>query len=182
MKEALPNLPIIANGGIGCYADAIRCLEETGVDGVMASEGLLDNPKLFSEEGDYLYRTDFARAQLRTAKEFIEIVDSHPNPRTLNVMARAHLFKMLHRFITAPGNRDLLDLLSSGNYAQMCSVVHQLDERLSKVQYCVETAEEKGLLGKTSYYFRHRDERASKRVLSMPKSMVKTILSNEVSS
>ena len=46
------SIPVIANGGIANYSDAIRCLHETGCDGVMSSEALLENPKLFSLEGD----------------------------------------------------------------------------------------------------------------------------------
>ena len=54
IKQTL-SIPIIANGGIANYSDAIRCLQETGCDGVMSSEALLENPKLFSMEGDPLW-------------------------------------------------------------------------------------------------------------------------------
>ncbi len=42
-------VPIIANGGIGSMADIDRCMAETGVDGVMTSEGILENPALFTD-------------------------------------------------------------------------------------------------------------------------------------
>lgn len=41
-------IPIIANGGIETMDDVIRCLEYTGCDAVMTSEGILENPSLFS--------------------------------------------------------------------------------------------------------------------------------------
>uniref|UniRef100_A0A0F7UCS7 tRNA-dihydrouridine(16/17) synthase [NAD(P)(+)] n=1 Tax=Neospora caninum (strain Liverpool) TaxID=572307 RepID=A0A0F7UCS7_NEOCL len=46
-KERL-SIPVIANGGVETYEDALRCLEFTGADAVMSAEGLLDNPLLFA--------------------------------------------------------------------------------------------------------------------------------------
>lgn len=42
IKEAL-TIPVIANGGIGCYDDLSKCAETTRVDGVMSSEAILEN-------------------------------------------------------------------------------------------------------------------------------------------
>ncbi|KAL8274908.1 hypothetical protein Esti_001197 [Eimeria stiedai] len=47
VKQRL-NIPVIANGGVETKEDALRCLRVTGADGVMAAEGLLDDPSLFS--------------------------------------------------------------------------------------------------------------------------------------
>ena len=41
-------IPIIANGGIECLDDIHRCMTETGADGVMTSEAILENPALFT--------------------------------------------------------------------------------------------------------------------------------------
>ena len=45
-------IPIIANGGIECLDDIHRCIIETGADGVMTSEAILENPALFTRNLD----------------------------------------------------------------------------------------------------------------------------------
>ena len=43
------SIPVIANGGIFCKADADRLIENTGADGVMVARGALENPLIFAE-------------------------------------------------------------------------------------------------------------------------------------
>jgi tRNA-dihydrouridine synthase 1 len=165
------SVPLIANGGISCKADAERCLELTGCDGVMSSEGLLENPKLFSEEGDELFRNDYVKAQLATASEYLEIVESYPHPRPFEAIVRGHLFKFLYRMVAAPKNRDLQAMLATGSYEEMSGVVAALKERMSEVGFDTQLAYERDLLGPTTWYMRHRDERATNRVLALPKAL-----------
>lgn len=47
VKESV-NVPIIANGGITTREEALELGQQTGVDGIMAANGLLDNPALFA--------------------------------------------------------------------------------------------------------------------------------------
>ena len=52
-KRLIP-VPVVANGGIETLTDVYRCIALTGVDGVMSSEAILENPALFS---DYFSRS-----------------------------------------------------------------------------------------------------------------------------
>ena len=42
-------IPVIANGGVFCNADAERLMSETGADGVMVARASLFNPQIFCE-------------------------------------------------------------------------------------------------------------------------------------
>jgi len=163
------SIPVVANGGIATRADALRCLEETGCDGVMSSEALLENPKLFSAEGDRAFREDYVRAQLATVDEYVALVNAHRLPRPLFQVTRSHLFKMLHRFVNCKAHADLREQLATGDWATMQAVCHRLRERLAAVDYDTALAEERGLVGTTGWYFRHRDARAETRILSLPR-------------
>ena len=53
VRAALPDgVAVVANGGIGAFADVGRALRETGCDGAMSSEALLENPALFCANVD----------------------------------------------------------------------------------------------------------------------------------
>uniref|UniRef100_F1L9M5 tRNA-dihydrouridine synthase n=1 Tax=Ascaris suum TaxID=6253 RepID=F1L9M5_ASCSU len=47
VKSAM-RIPIIANGAIGSYQEALQVAKRTQTDGVMAANGLLDNPAMFA--------------------------------------------------------------------------------------------------------------------------------------
>lgn len=75
VKEVL-SIPVIANGDIFSVEAAVKCLEQTGADGVMCSRGTLGYPFLVGEI-DHFLKT----AQLREA----------PTPRQRLQCAREHL-------------------------------------------------------------------------------------------
>jgi tRNA-dihydrouridine synthase 4 len=46
--KSIATVPVIANGDVFSLSDAHRIASETGVDGVMAARGILENPALFA--------------------------------------------------------------------------------------------------------------------------------------
>eukprot|EP01031_Cornospumella_fuschlensis_P022527 gene22527-27496_t len=193
------SIPVIANGGVGSFQDVQRCLDFTTTKGVMSGEALLENPRLFDPHGDEDFRRHYVTSQLHLARQFAGLVDKYGVGHVVGAggvgksgegaslevkrgkaeILRGHLFKMLFRFIQAPANHDLRTLLAVGNYDQILSVIHTLQERLHKLgieigdtsdiysldedivgkaRYHEETAIQAGLLSQITWYHRHRDD------------------------
>ena len=53
-KKAV-SLPVFANGGIFSVADAKRCLEQSGADGLMIGRGAVEKPWLCAEIGHHIF-------------------------------------------------------------------------------------------------------------------------------
>jgi len=49
LREALPDVQVLGNGDIWSASDAIRMMEQTGVDGVVVGRGCLGRPWLFAD-------------------------------------------------------------------------------------------------------------------------------------
>ena len=61
------------NGNVREHADVAKNMEETGADGIMSAEGLLDNPAIFSP-------TMHGKDRLELALEYLELAEQHPAP------------------------------------------------------------------------------------------------------
>ena len=90
VKAAL-QIPVLANGNIRDIWDVDQCLAETGADGVMSADSLLEDPALFWSRR----RGADSRAHLegcRLLLEYLDLWQAHPVPMR---MVRGHAFKML---------------------------------------------------------------------------------------
>lgn len=94
-------VPVLCNGSI-CNMDEVRqCLLETGVDGIMSSEGILEYPPLFTEtnvESTNYERTGPGRLQM--AEDYLELCEQYPpddgGQGSGMKCIRAHLHRFLH--------------------------------------------------------------------------------------
>ena len=85
------SVPLLANGGMESHADLAACLEATGADAAMSSEGALEDPTIFS--GARAPPLDLADQYLALAEENSPVLAD----------ARGHFHKLLFELVQAPG-------------------------------------------------------------------------------
>jgi len=106
VKEAV-SVPVFANGNILFQSDIIRCLQETGADGVMSAEGQLYNPALFAgidSNASDLHAVSFDDSDeallvrqprhAELALEYLQIA-KELKTRTSASAVKGHLFKIM---------------------------------------------------------------------------------------
>jgi tRNA-dihydrouridine synthase 1 len=88
IKDAV-KIPVLANGNLEYHEDLEVAMQESEALGMMAAEGLLSNPKLFSDQKDSNpdWRCDLA-------KEYLEIAEQYPT--TIGIM-RGHCLRILFK-------------------------------------------------------------------------------------
>lgn len=134
-KEAL-SIPVLASGDLLSAEDGVRCLDETGVDGVMYARGALVNPSVFDDHlalvrGGPLPTRD--RRQLKTMIErHMALVSKYGDEE--NALFR--LRSIVPRYVrTFPGIRRLRQGLCQ------CASFAELDRLLDDF---LETGEDEG--------------------------------------
>ncbi|KAJ8764245.1 hypothetical protein K2173_005985 [Erythroxylum novogranatense] len=132
VKNAL-RIPVLANGNIRHMEDVQQCLEETGADGVLSAETLLENPALFAG-----FRTaewvahgeksieDGNLDQADLLVEYLKLCERYPVPWGI---IRSHVHKMLGDwFRIHPHLRESLNAQSRLTFEFLYNIVDQLRE------------------------------------------------------
>ncbi|XAR74020.1 tRNA-dihydrouridine(16/17) synthase (NAD(P)(+)) [Bertholletia excelsa] len=130
VKNAV-RIPVLANGNIRHMDDIQSCLEETGADGVLSAESLLENPALFSgfrtaewilgskESGE-----DGKLDQADLLVEYLQLCEKYPVPWR---MIRAHTHRLLGEwFRIHPNVREDLNANNKLTFEFMYDMVNQL--------------------------------------------------------
>uniref|UniRef100_A0A2P2I7C8 tRNA-dihydrouridine(16/17) synthase [NAD(P)(+)] n=1 Tax=Hirondellea gigas TaxID=1518452 RepID=A0A2P2I7C8_9CRUS len=125
-------VPVFANGNIQYLSDVHRCLQETGVQGVMTAEGNLHNPALFAADSAHPPNparfTGPAPTVWQMALEYLELALEYPCPISYS---RGHIFKILHHCFGMSSNSDVRQTISRSNtVAEMMTAVQTLRERM----------------------------------------------------
>lgn len=100
-------MPVFANGNILYHEDIQRCIDETGVDGVMSAEGNLFNPALFLPA--HLSHQPVTALAIRYLKVVLALAS-----RTGSSAVKSHLFKILAPAVERPENRYMRDRMWAG--------------------------------------------------------------------
>lgn len=102
------SLPVIASGDLFLAEDAIRCVEQTGVDSIMFARGALNDPAIFER---YLALRGQAQTPEKSGRQAIALVRRLCDLYTGHGMDRLGLLKMrtlVPRFLKGlPGARGL---------------------------------------------------------------------------
>jgi len=113
-------VPVLANGDIRSFAEAQRCLEATGADGVLSAEPLLESPSLFSDP-PFAPPTDAASPlpvegdkNCELLLEYLELTETYTTPLR---MVKGHIHKMVGPWLSE--FTDLRDWLNKETYANM---------------------------------------------------------------
>jgi len=94
-------VPVLCNGSISNMDDVRQCLEETGADGIMSSEAILEYPPMFTETN--VASTNSARTgpgRLQMTEDYLELCKQYPpddgGQGSGMKCIRAHLHRFLH--------------------------------------------------------------------------------------
>ncbi|XP_078442465.1 FMN-linked oxidoreductases superfamily protein [Wolffia australiana] len=136
VKNSL-KIPVLANGNIRHVEDAIDCLAETGADGVLSAEALLENPALFSgyRTGEWVLSSDQATVgeldQADLVDEYLKLCAQYPVPLR---MVRSHVHKMLGEwFRQNPSVREELNKQNKLTLEWLHGLVGRLRETGSRI-------------------------------------------------
>jgi tRNA-dihydrouridine synthase 1 len=119
IKESI-NIPVISNGNIASYSDLAKCLDQTGCDGVMSAEAILEYPALFSSQNEHgLIDMD------ELVQEYFQCVEEFPDQE---LFVKSHIFKMLYMGLKT--FTDLRDQLTSVRTISDCKkIAEEVRER-----------------------------------------------------
>ncbi|MEQ8754229.1 MAG: tRNA dihydrouridine synthase DusB [Coleofasciculus sp. G1-WW12-02] len=116
VKQIL-SIPVIANGDIFSIESAVKCLEQTGADGVMCSRGTLGYPFLVGEIDHFLktgkrLTPPTTAERLTCAKQHLQALWEYKGDRGIQ-QARKHLAWYTKSFVGASDLRDQLSRIDT---------------------------------------------------------------------
>ncbi|NJO78716.1 MAG: tRNA dihydrouridine synthase DusB [Cyanobacteria bacterium RM1_2_2] len=131
VKEVL-SIPVIANGDIFSVDAAVRCLEQTGADGVMCSRGTLGYPFLVGEVDHFLKTGELLTPpnpieRLECARDHLQMLWEYKGERGIR-QARKHMTWYAKGFLYAAELRGKLAVIE--NLDQGLVLIDQAIERL----------------------------------------------------
>jgi tRNA-dihydrouridine synthase B len=133
VKEVL-SIPVIGNGDIFSVEAAVKCLEQTGADGVMCSRGTLGYPFLVGEVDRFLKTGELLPPstpiqRLECAREHLQALWEYKGDRGVR-QARKHMTWYAKGFVGAAELRGQLSLVETVNQG-----LDLIDRAMEKLAY-----------------------------------------------
>ncbi|KAG6605182.1 tRNA-dihydrouridine(16/17) synthase [NAD(P)(+)]-like protein, partial [Cucurbita argyrosperma subsp. sororia] len=137
VKNAV-RIPVLANGNIRHMEDVYDCLKETGVEGVLSAETLLENPALFAGfrtaewvEGCEESTRDGNLDQADLLVDYLKLCEKYPVPWRI---IRSHVHKLLGDwFKLHPHIREDFNAQSKLTFEFLYNMVERLRELQVKI-------------------------------------------------
>jgi tRNA-dihydrouridine synthase B len=141
VKEVL-TIPVIGNGDIFSVEAAVRCLEQTGADGVMCSRGTLGYPFLVGEVDHFLKTGELLLPptpiqRLECARDHLQALWEYKGDRGVR-QARKHMTWYAKGFVGAAELRGQLSLVETVN--QGVDLIDRAIEQLTQGYELMEEA------------------------------------------
>lgn len=132
VKNAL-RIPVLANGNVRHMEDVQKCLEETGCEGVLSAESLLENPALFAgfQTAEWIVGSEESSKdgnlnQADLLVEYLKLCEKYPVPWR---MIRSHVHKLLGEwFRIQAGVREDLNAQNRLTFEFLYNLVDRLRE------------------------------------------------------
>ncbi|TKY55681.1 tRNA-dihydrouridine(16/17) synthase of NAD(P)(+) [Spatholobus suberectus] len=137
VKNAV-RIPVLANGNIRHMDDVRDCLEETGVEGVLSAETLLENPALFAgfRTAEWVSESEKTNVdgkldQADMLIEYLKLCEKYPVPWR---MIRSHVHKLLGDwFSLQPQIREELNKQSKLTFEFLYDMVDRLRDTGTRI-------------------------------------------------
>jgi tRNA-dihydrouridine synthase B len=142
VKEIL-SIPVIGNGDIFSVEAAVKCLEETGADGVMCSRGTLGYPFLVGEIDHFLKTGEILSAptpiqRLECARDHLQALWEYKGDRGVR-QARKHMTWYAKGFVGAAELRGQLSVIET--VQQGLDLIDKATEQLTHGYEVIEEAD-----------------------------------------
>ncbi|KAK9109282.1 hypothetical protein Sjap_017342 [Stephania japonica] len=143
VKDAV-KIPVLANGNIRHISDVYSCLEETGVEGVLSAETLLENPAVFAGfrtpewvgDNEHSINKEGGLNQADLVVEYLKLCEKYPVPWR---MIRSHVHKMLGDwFKLHPTVREDLNRQSKLTFEFLHDIVKRLRDLGARIPLYVD--------------------------------------------
>ncbi len=82
---ALPDLPVVLNGGISCYNDVTLVMERTKCHGVMVATGYLSNHQAYNSTIQSEASIEGKTSAVEVASQYLDLVEIYPPPSYLYI-------------------------------------------------------------------------------------------------